>query len=218
MDARDYEQDVLCDLPTADLKNWALRRYPSTGDSSSTNDDLRMGCSTSDGTRLSACDDSDVCEYHGYAYIEDSEDQTDFGRKYEDKMGICGVDDEDDLDSGAIPRVATPIPASTMRHTYLEAVRELIDAESGGESIPSASQQQQQPHHHHHHHNHHHHQHHRRHKSGRLSALKWPSYRKIRTPRPSFSKRHSHKRSGKPKWSIMRSVARAFRRSPKSRA
>lgn len=205
MDARDYEQDVLCDLPTADLKNWALRRCPSTGDSSSTNDDLRMGHSTSDGTRLSACDDSDICEYHGYAYVEDSEDQGDIGRKYEDKMGISGVHNQDDLDSGAIPRVATPIPASTMRHTYLEAVRELIDAESGGESIPSSSQ--------------HHLPHHQDHKRGRLSALKWRSYRKIRTPKPSFSKRHPHKRSlGKTKWSIMRSVARAFCRSPASRS
>lgn len=200
MDARDYEQDVLCDLPTADLNNWALRRYPSTGDSLSTGEDSRMQ-STSDGTRLSVCDDSDVCDYQGFAYIEDSDDHSLTGHKPGREGVLGGIDDHDDLDSCTIPRVATPIPASTMRHTYLEAVREMIDAESGGESIPPTPSQHQTS------------------KQGRLSALRWASYRKIRTPRPSFSKRHPHKRPrAKVRWRFIRSVARAFCRSPSSRS
>lgn len=204
MEACDYEQDVLCDLPTADLNNWVLKRYPSTGDTLSTSEDSRKAQSTSDSIRVSLCDDSDAgCDYYGYAYVEDSEDGEPTGRMKRNDSRCTSMHDDYVLnDAGSIPRVATPIPASTVRHTYLEAVREIIDAESGGESMPPPQSNLHQ-------------------KRPRLSVLRWASHRKVRTPRPSVasSKRSRHKTPpGKSKWALVYEMLRAFFRPSATRS
>lgn len=100
-----YEEDVLTDLPTPEPTEWT-RPLSSNGRNSSR-------------THTQSSSYTDSTSHHSYPRLSD---------KLHDHTTSPVAP------SYAMPRVATPIPASTMRESYLEAVRQSIDAEQGGDT------------------------------------------------------------------------------------
>lgn len=176
MEPSDYEQDVLCqDFGISDLNLWHTTSLAPTTTQFPKPLFAKSISSHSQNGRQFDCDPREVSYDTTFSIDQSQETQSDNKVQLGASPGSSGATIQSNTVETtcplyAVPRVSTPIPTSTVRHTYLEAVRELIDADTGGDSLRSPTKPTKSSF-----------------RKKRLSTLRWRTYRHISTQRSSSS-------------------------------